>query len=222
MGIERLPHHTDWILWLLLLSTVLVISARLYNPQRFRNFLILPFHVKRHELEASFNPSLRRGLFDLSLSLMSYAMIGLGVFLLLHPYLGAIPLLTDWEMYLRVLFILMLFFVVKNLVGLFVGWVFEQSEEIAGAQNVNLAYRMWTSILILPVCALLIYFTPAYPVVYYLLAVLIGLGFYFAFQFSLLKIWRIQARGYYKIFYLCALEITPLLFLLGWLKSLYQ
>lgn len=218
----RLQHHTDWILWILLGSVVLVVTARLYNPQRFRNFLLLPFHVKRRELESSFNPSMRRGLFDMSLSLMSYALLALGLFLLLHPYRQAMPLLTDWQLYLRLLFVLLLFFLSKNMAGLFVGWIFGRSDEIAGAQNVGLAYRTWLAILVLPICALLVFFAPAYQLSYYLLAVVLAVGYYFALQFSLLKIWSMQARPYYKIFYLCALEITPLFFLLGWLKSLYQ
>ena len=215
-------HHTDWIFWVLLLAIALLLAARLYNPVRFRAFLILPFHIKRQELESSFNPTVGRGLFDVSLSLLSYLMLGLSFFLILHPFEGAPPVLSDWRNFLRLLFVVLLFFLVKNLVGLFVGWVFQHTDEIARAQNVNLAYRAWIAMMLVPVCALVAFYQPLYQVSYYLLWIGLFVGYYFALQFSFFRLWKMEALPYYKIFYLCTLEITPLLFLVGWLKSLYE
>ncbi|MDZ7848201.1 MAG: DUF4271 domain-containing protein [Owenweeksia sp.] len=218
----RIVHHTDWILWLLLTSAALLLAARLYNPKRFRAYLQLPIHVKRTELQDAFSPAVGRGLFDISLAVLSYLMYSLALYLLIHPHRGSAPLLSDWVMYLRLLFLLPLFFLVKNFLGLFVGWVFSQSEEIGQAQNVNLAYRAWSAIFILPLCTLIVYFQPLYPVLYYVLSVLLILGYLVALQFSVRKLWGMMAPVYYKIFYLCALEITPLVFLVEWLKTLYQ
>ena len=217
---ELPKHHTDWLLWLLFAAVTVIISVRLYNRQRFRDFAILPFHARRRELEDDFKPEPGRGFVDLSLSLLSTFILTLTCFLLLHPYNNEFPLFNNWVLFLRLLFVLMLFFVVKNFVGMLVGWVFNKSEEIAISQNVNLAYRTWIAILLLPLCIMAIFFPPAYKYIYYVLLLVISIGYYFAFQFAAIRIWRMGVVSYYKVFYLCALEITPLIFLVGWLLSL--
>ena len=220
---QALPiHHTDWLLWLLCGVFVLLIAARLYNPMRFKAFMILPFHANRAELESSFRPIIGRGLFDVSLGLSSFVVLGLSLFLILHPFQENLPVMADWRMYLRLLMVLLLFFVFKNFMGLLVGWVFNKTDNIARAQNVSFAYRAWLGVILFPVCLALVYLDTAYQLLYYILLMVLCGGYYFSIQFFVLSIWRIDALPYYKIFYLCALEITPLVFLVSWLQSLYR
>jgi len=214
------PHHIDWLLGLLVLATTLVLAARLYHPSRFRAFLFLPLHANREELEDGFRPVVGRGLFDVSLGLMSFCVLALSVFLLLNTSGSGFPMLGNWRMYLRLLMVLLFFYVGKNFLGLLVGWVFNTSEEIARAQNVSFAYRAWLTLFLLPVAIAMVYCTPLYNVLYYILLITLLVGYLFSLQFFILRIWRINALSYYKIFYLCALEITPLIFLVIWLKSL--
>ena len=218
----QIPHHTDWLLWLLLASFILMLSARLYNRRRFNAFAILPFHANRREMETTFNPVPGRGLFDLGLSLLAPVMLSVSCFLILHPYHGYPPFLGDWRLFLRLFFVLLIFFIFKNFVGLLVGWVFNKSDEIALSQNVGLAYRTWAAIILMPICVLAVFFAPAFPVLYYVLLFSLCIAYYFGVQFAAIRIWNITAPPYYKIFYLCALEITPLIFLIGWLVSLYR
>lgn len=213
-------HHTDWLLILLFVAVGILMAARLYNAQRLKDFALLPFHSRRKDLEANFNPVPGKGFVDLSLSLNSTLVITLSCFLLLHPYQGHFPLLSDWTLFLLLLFAFMIFFLFKNFMGLIVGWIFNRSEEITASQNVNLAYRTWLGILLLPVCILTVFVHQAYPVFYYILLILLSTGYFFAFQFSAIRIWEMEVLPYYKILYLCALEITPLIFLIGWLTSL--
>ena len=213
-------HHTDWLMWLLLGVCALLFAARLYNPRRFKEFSILPFHANRKELQHGFRPVVGRGLFDVSLGLSSFLVLGLAIFLLLHPYHTDLPKLGDWRMYLRLVVVLLLFFVSKNFLGLLVGWVFDKTETIAKAQNVAFAYRAWLGVLLFPVCVAMIYWVQSYQVMYYFLWIILCGGYYFSIQFFVVGIWRIDAFPYYKIFYLCALEITPLVFLVSWLQSL--
>ena len=220
---QALPlHHTDWLLWLSLGVFSLLLAARLYNPIRFKAFSILPFHANRSELEASFRPVVGRGLFDVSLGVSSFATLGLALFLILHPNRGELPVMGDWRMYLRLTIVLLLFFVFKNFMGLLVGWVFNKTDFIAKAQNVSFAYRAWLGVLLFPVCVAMVYSGEAYQWLYYVLLVGLCVGYYFSVQFFTIRIWRIDAFVYYKIFYLCALEITPLIFLVSWLQSLYR
>mgnify|MGYP003636825822 CR=1 FL=1 len=104
--------------------------------------------------------------------------------------------------------------------GLLVGWVFNKSDEIAADQNINLAYRTWLGILLLPLCIVAVFFHQAYPVMYFMLLTVVGVGYFLAFQFSAIRIWSMGVLPYYKLLYICALEITPLIFLVGWLISL--
>ncbi len=213
-------HHTDWLLGVLLLSFIMMIAVRLYNAKRLKDFAILPFHSRRRDLEESFNPVPGKGFVDLSLSLNSTLVITITCFLLLHPYRGKFPLLEDWTVFLMLLFALMIFFLFKNFMGLLVGWVFNKSDEIAAAQNINLAYRTWLGILLLPLCIVAVFFHQAYPVMYFMLLTVVGVGYFLAFQFSAIRIWSMGVLPYYKLLYICALEITPLIFLVGWLISL--
>lgn len=220
---QTLPiHHTDWLFWLLIGVFALLLAARLYNPSRFKAFSVLPFHANRADLEGSFRPVVGRGFFDISLGLSSFAMLGLALFLVLHPFEDGFPLLVGWRMYLRLVMILLLFFVFKNFIGLLVGWVFNKAEYIAQAQNVSFAYRAWLGVILFPICLLMVYGGSMYQFLYYALLIMLCGGYYFSIQFLAIRIWRIDAFPYYKIFYLCALEITPLIFLVSWLQSLYR
>lgn len=219
---ELAAHHTDWLLGLLLLGLGLALSARLYNPARFGSFLALPFHVKRNEMELGFKPLVARGLFDVSLSVLSYLMLALGIYTWLHrPWEGG-PHFSDQALYFRILFILVVFYLLKNLGGLFVGWVFDCTEDIARSQNSQLAHRAWLSLVLVPPLVLAVFNTAFYQVWYVVVLILLVLGLALSLYFSFIQLWRLRAAPYYKIFYLCALEITPLLFLVGWLKSLSQ
>ena len=215
-------HHTDWLLGILLLSVVLALAARLYNPERFRAFAGLPFHVKRPEMESAFNPAAGRGLFDVSLSVLSYLVLSLAVYLWLHRNGEAPPLLNDAALFYRVLLVLVVFFLLKNLAGLFIGWVFGRTEEIAHSQNTQLAHRSWLALILLPLVILAVFNAGNFIVWHWLLLIFTLAGLSLSLYFSFRQLWQIGTYSYYKILYLCALEITPLLFLAGWLKSLNQ
>ncbi len=219
---ELTAHHTDWLLIVTTLSFVLLIAVRLYNIVRFKQLSFLPFHASRADIEDSFNPVPGKGFVDFSLSIMSPVIIALTCYLLIHPYNGAVPIFSDWALYLRLLFIVTIFFLLKNFLGMFVGWVFGTAEEIGVSQNVYLAYRSWMAIVLLPFCVLLIFFPSGYAIFYYILLIITVLGLLLALLFTVLRIWNMRIVAYYKIFYICALEITPLIFLIGWLLSLVR
>ena len=223
LPLMELPvHHTDWLLGLLVLSMGLMLAARLYNPERFNGILSLPFHVKRSEMELAFRPLIARGLFDVSLSVLSYLVLSLGIYIWLHNAWSGKPDFNDQALYFRILFVLVVFYLLKNLIGLVVGWIFDGIEEVARSQNTQLAHRAWLSLILMPVLVLAVFNVGGYGVWYVAVLVLLALGMASSLYFSFSQLWRLAVPPYYKIFYLCALEITPLLFLVGWLKSLSQ
>lgn len=222
MEILRPIHHTDWLLIPIGIMLVLLLMARLYDHRRFRAISFLPFHGDRNQIEENFNPVLGRGLIDISLSFFSYLALGLALFVLVHPWKGEFPLLRDWQLYLQIVFLLLFFFVIKNLISIFTGWIFSRTEEVHHSQNISLIYRVWISMWIFPVGVAAVFFPASYRIDYYILVALLCAGVYLMLQFTAVKIWQMKSGAYHKIFYLCALEITPLIFLADWLKNLIR
>ncbi len=218
--LPKIVHHTDWLL--LLIGGILFFLGllRYQHTQRFAEIWQLPFHIRRREVESEFHPSWRKGGFEVGFSIVSYLVISLALFILVRHHESALAF-DDWQMYLRIFFVLTLFFLLKNFLGLLVGWVFHCSEDVAASQNTNLAYRCWMSLVLLPLCVLAIFWQGLPMLGYILILIFIILSYLLAFQFTAVRVWNIPALGYYKIFYLCALEITPLVFLVGWLVNLY-
>ncbi len=212
-------HHTDWLLGVLLLSWLLIIVARWFNPDRFNQVAILPFHGSRREVETTFNPSRGKGMYAFNLNVVSNIIISLSLFLLLHFPDNKIPDFSNWSLFLKLFFGISFFFIFKNFVGLFVGWVFNSSDELAESQNIHLAYRIWMSIVLAPICVIAVYWPNSFSIAYFLVALILVIGYLLALLFSSIKIWTLPLRGYYKISYLCALEITPLIYLLLWFNN---
>jgi len=219
-ALPKLTHHTDWLLIVLVAIFLLLTMLRRNNAQRFRDLVQLPFNIRRKEVEDDFTPNWRSGSFEIGFSLFSYLVLGLALFVTVRHHEGNLAF-RDWQMFLRICFVVVMFFLLKNFIGLIVGWIFSCSEQVAKSQNTNLAYRCWMSVYLFPLSAAAIYLPVNAQVTYLLLLVFLVLGYLVGLQFTAVKLWHIPAQPYYKIFYLCALEITPLLFLLGWLKSLY-
>tara|TARA_B100000678_G_scaffold291516_1_gene308908 strand:+ start:1795 stop:2433 length:639 start_codon:yes stop_codon:yes gene_type:complete len=210
---ERVAHHTDWILVALLVASFLVVFARLYHPKKFYFFRALPFNRGAKTFESEFNPNGVRDAFDVLLTLNFYLVYTMGCLLIL-------PEAIELYSFARVLFIILLFFLTKNFLALFVGWLFQEQERIAVVQNTNLAYRSWSALWLLPIL-IITTFTPglresgSYLILFFMLA-----GYLLALLISSLRLWDLPGGTNYKILYLCALEIVPFSFLIYWLKSL--
>ena len=163
--------------------------------------------------ESEFNPNGVRDAFDVLLTLNFYLVYTMGCLLIL-------PEAIELYSFARVLFIILLFFLTKNFLALFVGWLFQEQERIAVVQNTNLAYRSWSALWLLPIL-IITTFTPglresgSYLILFFMLA-----GYLLALLISSLRLWDLPGGTNYKILYLCALEIVPFSFLIYWLKSL--
>jgi hypothetical protein len=211
--IEKGVHHTDWLLVLYLLSGLLLLISKLYHSKKFHLFLSLPFSSGLKNFEKEFNPYGGKDIFDMLMAINSYLVFGAGLFLVFNSGLGV------WSDFFRLLLILTFFFLIKNFFTLFIGWLFDVNHEIAYSQNANLIYRSWSSIFILPIL-LVVTFVPDFFVFgQKLLIVILSASYALALAISIFRVWEMTVSKYYKIFYLCALEITPLFFLVFWFKD---
>lgn len=207
-------HHTDWLLILFVFSAFLVVLARLYHPKKFAFFLTLPFNSGVKEFEEEFNPNGVKDPFDVLLTLNSYVIFSAGLFLVLEEDLG------NWIIFARILFILMLFFLVKNFIELFMGWLFRANEGVVAAHNTSLAYRSWAALWIFPLLVLNTYLPAVKEITGNLLLIFLLLAYLMPLLLSSLRLWNLVGGTYYKILYLCALELIPFFFLISWFENL--
>lgn len=206
-------HHTDWLLILFFINGLLFLVAKLYHSKKFGVFISLPFNAGLQDFEKDFNPYGGKDLFDIALSINSFLIYSTGLYLIFNPDLSL------WSDFFRMLFILILFFLLKNLIGLFVAWLFDKNEEVSLSYNANLAYRIWASMWVYPLLVFLVFVPFLKENTNILAAIILALGYAFAISIGVLRLWSMSAPKYYKIFYLCALEIGPMVILIFWLKN---
>ena len=211
--IDRPAHHTDWLIILVIIIALFFLLARLYHSKKFYFFLSLPFNSGLREFEKEFNPYGGKDGFDLILSVNSYIIYAIGLFYIFNSKL------SEWGDFFRLLFIIVLFFLVKNFLSLFVAWLFDLNDFVANSHNANLVYRIWSSIWVFPVFILVLFVPSFSDFGKWILSFFISAAYLLAFSVSIFRVWLLPIRKYYKIFYLCALEITPLFFLFYWLNG---
>lgn len=211
--VEKSIHHTDWLLVFFVLNAVLFLAAKLYHPKKFSVFLSLPLKSGLQEFEKEFNPYGGKDIFDIALTLNSYLIYGAGLFIIFNPDL------SQWGDFFRLVFVLILFFLLKNLLSLLIAWLFDKNLEISNSHNANLAYRSWGAIWIYPVLIAIVFVPGLVENSRILVSITIAFAYVLALLVSIFRVWVMHAEKYYKIFYLCALEIAPLFFLFSWLKS---
>lgn len=212
----KLVHHTDWLLLVLFFSAALVLVARVYDVKKFRVFALLPFRSTDSRDVISFRP-LSRNLFDVSMAFNSYVIWAVALVLLGVGYGSVNPDLSLWPQFLRVFFMLVGFFLVRDLVQLVIGWVYGALENVVVAQNRHLAHRSWAGIYLLPLVFIVVFFKNFFVVGWWLLAPFLAGAYLFTVYKSGSAIWQMPVSLYYKFLYLCALEIVPVFFLLSWL-----
>ncbi len=213
-----LTHHTDWIYLLLLLSAGTLLWAKLTAPKRFLSFLNLPLHTKRNELIGDFRPFQGLKRFETLLSVHSYAMFALAIFVV-HRAQQQNPAayFGHYLDFIRILFFVLLFFLGKALLNALLEWLYEHDGELSFASNVNLSYRVWSAFYLLPLIALVVYVRELTFLFSIILGIFIGLSYILGVIQSNLILWKMSAPSYLKFLYICALEMMPIFFLLKWL-----
>lgn len=216
-ALNRLPHHTDWIFFVLCIAALLFTAAKLSAPKRFKIFLSLPVHTKKLDFVEEFKPFQGLKRFETLLSVNSYILISLGLYVVERAQSGSHPHFNNYLDFVRVLFFVSLFFVGKALINALLDWLYEHNGALSFATNINLSYRIWMSFLILPLIVLLVFI----PSTSFYISILLGIFMLLAYIQSIvqsnLSMWKIATPAYFKFLYICALEMMPIFFLVKWL-----
>jgi hypothetical protein len=211
---EISSRSTDWVLLVLLVIAFLVTAARLANAERVRHFIKFPFNFAALDWAGGFNPFITKKLSDLLISLSSLLTITLAIFFSIKFWSNQTPLPLGWLPYLRVLFLVTVVFLVKNMLGGLIAAVFEVQEQITAVQNINIAFFSWLLVPLYPLVVLTT-FLDWHPELFS--KALLGI----CATGALLALWQTARATFkispvlsYNIFYLCALEISPVIFLI--------
>lgn len=219
MDIQALPsaHYTDWILILLASCALMLLASKITEQKRFFIFLTLPFHTKKMEVLSAFTPFNGIKRFETLLSLHSYLLISFGIFILSQHLGTGKPNYGYFVGYVRICFFVLLFYLGKALINAFLEWIYDHPAQIALAGNLSLGYRIWSSIFLLPLAFFCIFFSDVELIFVWAIGIFLAASYILSVFQSNLILWQIPTPFYYKFFYICALEIIPILFLVKWL-----
>jgi len=217
---EIATRSTDWVLLVLVLIAVLVVLAKLAQTDRTNFFLLLPFRVQANEWAANFNPIQSKKLSDSLLSLSAILTLALAALLIKRFWLGEQSLGQDFLPYLKIVFTLIIIFLGKTLLGSLIAAVFDVQARVTAVQNINFAYFSWMLLPLYPLVVGCIFLSWEPTVFAKALIVLCALGIILTLWNTARAALQIGVYLSYNIFYLCALEIVPVMFLVLLLQKI--
>ncbi|MCR9229176.1 MAG: DUF4271 domain-containing protein [Flavobacteriaceae bacterium] len=215
--IEKTIVSLDWMTITLFTSLVVLALGKYLFHKKFLNFIILPFNDKYillHNKKGQFSHW-----FHLLLTLFQLVNLSLFIFLILDTF-EVIPQDRTLTNYLILLGFLALFELVKFLIQIFTGFVFNNLNLVGSFIFSKISYLNYSSIIICVANILLIYITSSSKTTIYTALALIflinGIGLT-----KLLKNHQKTLLPYfmYFILYLCALEIAPLVLIGSYLNG---
>jgi len=215
--IEKTIVSMDWMTLTLFVGLVVLALGKYLFHKKFLNFIILPFNDKYillHNKKGQFSHW-----FHLLLTLFQIINLSLFIFLALQTF-DLFPFEKTITNYIIILGFLALFELVKFLLQMFTGFVFNNLSLVGSLIFSKISYLNYSSIVIAVANILLIYITTDSKTIIYIafsLIVLInGIGIT-----KLLKNHQKALFPYfvYFILYLCTLEIAPLVLIGSYFKG---
>lgn len=200
------PQDAHLVIWIA--ASLLILMARRIPTFSFSGFLRLAWYSQYLELASDFRPLQSRQGAQRLISL-SASLIFLSVLVSLHSPLGAF----DWLFALRVFLWLNAILLIKFSLALLIGWVFDCQEILATGQNIFLAHLSWLQFPLLFLLVLAHYLPSGQSLLLQALGLISLLGLVFAWWREGKYLARQTLAKPQIIFYLCALEITPFLYL---------
>jgi len=215
--IEKTIVSMDWMTLTLFVGLVVLALGKYLFHKKFLNFIILPFNDKYillHNKKGQFSHW-----FHLLLTLFQIINLSLFILLVLQIF-DLFPFEKTITNYIIILGFLALFELVKFLLQMFTGFVFNNLSLVGSLIFSKISYLNYSSIVIAVANILLIYITTDSKTIIYIafsLIVLInGIGIT-----KLLKNHQKALFPYfvYFILYLCTLEIAPLVLIGSYFKG---
>ena len=209
----RIVNSSDWAIGLFVLSLLLIVITRTVFPVRFAEFIKLGVSDKYLKIYRDNNPILNW--FNLSLFAVQIISVSFFILLLLDAF-TPLPK-TNGVGFIRIATVVTTFVLSKYIFEKIIAICFSIEEVADHFNNFKLSFRMYGSMLLLPVVAGL-YFTDYVNVtlltILCIAAVIINLGTYFFIIKSFQNVFT--NKLFYFILYLCTLEIAPYYFMYYW------
>ena len=207
-GQERFFISQDWITIIFLVVLVLITMAKYLYNERFTKLFSL-FYSDKYYTDYSISKPLIFNLFHTLLLLAFIFNISLLIFYLLRSY-QLIDTSYNFLFYLNVLLVTVIFIILRYIIGVFLGLVFEKSEEQNYLTFLKVNNLGLMSIYLYPLL-LIVNYSP-YSTQKFLVTFIAFILLIFASvrSVNVLKNDRLNFNTIFYLFlYLCTLEITP-------------
>ncbi len=209
--------NSDWITIIVICSLFLIVIAKELFTTRFLNFIILPFNNKYIFL---YNKKDR--LFNwFNVFVTGFQVLNLSLFIYLCLTAVFAPKLSTYPYsFVLILAGVILFIVLKIVLQLGNGYVFNNTKFISELIFKKLTYLNFSSLVMFVANVMLTYVTPGSEVVVFGGIVLV-LALNMVGWYNILKTYQNYLATYifYFILYLCALEIAPILWIASYFKE---
>ncbi|MEX0273528.1 MAG: DUF4271 domain-containing protein [Flavobacteriaceae bacterium] len=214
--VVRNIENVDWITVLLVISLAFLVVAKSFFYTRFLNFLILPFNNKyvfMYNKKEKFN-----NIFHISLTLFQFVNFSLFAYYALNILIGSDSAKAS-SAYVFILSAFLLFFLIKGILQMGNGLVFNSHRIIGEIIFKKMSYLNHSALVMFVANLLLTY-------VFKDNEILVYVTFFLVFVINAIG-WTTILRHhqkivlnnfFYFILYLCALEIAPFIIVAGFLK----
>ncbi|MDT0553663.1 DUF4271 domain-containing protein [Urechidicola vernalis] len=206
-----LPIKGDWITAAFLLIFLLLVVAKYIYKERLLELTFVLFN-KRYLINYRNEQGDFYNLFYILLFSVQILALSLLIYLTAHYIdvdnrIASIPFL-----FLKIIGVLICYFLIRHLIGMFLGQVFQLKKAQEKLAFVKISYLFSVSILILPFLIFAYYVNSYGLLAFRLLIVVLSILLIMRYVFTLKFNKSVVLGGlFYFILYLCALEIAPLL-----------
>jgi len=205
---ERVVNSHDWITIVLMIIITLIVYTKLTDAERFHKLQFLMFNSSYISEYSKATPLLLN--FFNSVFLIIFTLISsLILAIVLQRFNPGVNYL-EIGYYLKIVSIVFLFIIIRLVIGILLGVLFETEKEQQYLSFVKMSYLSNFSLLMTPLLIISIYSQSQAFTSFFIVIALLLVTFYY---FLILKNNQnfIFKRLFYFILYLCALEIAPFL-----------
>ncbi len=214
---ERIIQIPNWIHLIFIVNIVVYAIAKLIDPLRFSNFLMLLLDYQ--SLIETTKVKKIISSFHLVLVINQFLIFSTYIFLI-YTHFNPDEAGYSFELFLLILFFITVFVLLKTLIEKGVAYVFSIDNMVQHILFNKLTFRNYFSIWVFAINLLIVYSFSEATLFYYVSLI----GFIILNIYSLLFIYsahkkQITSQLFYFILYLCTLEIAPYFFVYKILKG---
>ena len=209
-GLERIAFSRDWITIVLLLVLVVIAIIRFIYEERFTKLFSLSYSDKYFT-----NYSKSKPLIFNNFHLLFFIVINFNISLLIYYSIEVFnPLIitNSFIFFLRIILVVILYFIARYLVGYLLSIVFGLSEHQDYVTLLKISNSAYLSVLLFPLLILINYSSVSFHKFLLVVSLIMLLVLLFIRYFTIVKNLKISFNSFFYLFlYLCALELAPII-----------